>query len=115
MGNLDAKRDWGFAGVYVEAMWMMLQQDEGDDYVVATGETHTVERLVDVAFAHVGLDWHDYVRLDERFVRPAEVDLLIGDRSKAEEVLGWTPTVDFEGLVTMMVDSDLARLEPQRR
>ncbi len=110
MGNLDAKRDWGFAGDYVEAMWMMLQQSEGDDYVVATGETHTVERLVDVAFSHVGLDWHDHVTLDERFVRPAEVDLLIGDRTKAEEVLGWTPTVNFEELVRMMVDADLERL-----
>ena len=110
MGNLDAKRDWGFAGDYVEAMWMMLQQDEGDDYVVATGETHTVERLVELAFAHVGLDWHDYVTLDQRFVRPAEVDLLIGDPSKAEAKLGWTPTVGFEQLVQMMVDSDLERL-----
>ena len=110
MGNLDAKRDWGFAGDYVEAMWMMLQQDEGDDYVVATGETHTVERLVDVAFSHAGLDWHDYVTLDQRFVRPAEVDLLIGDRSKAEAKLGWVPTVGFEQLVQMMVDSDLERL-----
>ena len=110
MGNLDAKRDWGFAGDYVEAMWLMLQQDEGDDYVVATGETYTVERLVEVAFAHVDLDWHDYVTLDQRFVRPAEVDLLIGDRSKAEAKLGWTPTVGFEQLVQMMVDSDLGRL-----
>ena len=110
MGNLDAKRDWGFAGDYVEAMWLMLQQDEGDDYVVATGETYTVERLVEVAFSHVGLDWHDYVTLDQRFVRPAEVDLLIGDRSKAEAKLGWTPTVGFEQLVQMMVDSDLERL-----
>ena len=110
MGNLDAKRDWGFAGDYVEAMWMMLQQDEGDDYVVATGETHTVERLVELAFAHVGLDWHDYVTLDQRFVRPAEVDLLIGDRTKAEAKLGWVPTVGFEQLVQMMVDSDLERL-----
>ena len=109
MGNLDAKRDWGFAGDYVEAMYLMLQQDEGDDYVVATGETYTVERLVEVAFAHVDLDWHDYVTLDERFVRPAEVDLLIGDRSKAEAKLGWTPTVGFEQLVQMMVDSDLER------
>ena len=115
MGNLDAKRDWGFAGDYVEAMWMMLQQDEGDDYVVATGETHTVERLVEVAFSHVGLDWHDYVTLDERFVRPAEVDLLIGDRSKAEAKLGWTPTVGFEQLVQMMVDSDLERLDASSR
>ncbi len=110
MGNLDAKRDWGFAGDYVEAMWLMLQQDEGDDYVVATGETYTVEKLVEVAFAHVGLDWHDHVTLDQRFVRPAEVDLLIGDRAKAEAKLGWTPTVHFEQLVQMMVDADLARL-----
>jgi GDPmannose 4,6-dehydratase len=110
MGNLDAKRDWGFAGDYVEAMWMMLQQDEGDDYVVATGETHTVERLVDVAFSHAGLDWGEYVTLDERFVRPAEVDLLIGDRSKAEAQLGWKPAVGFEELVAMMVDADLERL-----
>lgn len=110
MGNLDAKRDWGFAGDYVEAMWMMLQQPEGDDYVVATGETHTVERLVDVAFSHVGLDWHDYVTLDERFVRPAEVDLLIGDYGKAEKVLGWSPAMAFEDLVRSMVDADVARL-----
>jgi GDPmannose 4,6-dehydratase len=114
MGNLDAKRDWGFAGDYVEAMWMMLQQPEGDDYVVATGETHTVERLVDVAFAHVGLDWREHVTLDERFVRPAEVDLLIGDPAKAHEVLGWSPKVGFEDLVTMMVDADMARLGRQR-
>ena len=110
MGNLDAKRDWGFAGDYVEAMWMMLQQAEGDDYVVATGETHTVERLVEVAFAHVGLNWRDHVTLDERFVRPAEVDLLIGDCTKARTELGWEPTVGFEQLVRMMVDADLARL-----
>jgi len=111
MGNLEAQRDWGFAGDYVEAMWMMLQQDEPDDYVIATGETHSVERLVDVAFSHVGLDWHDHVKLDERFVRPAEVDLLIGDRSKAETKLGWTPKVTFEELVKMMVDADLERLD----
>ncbi len=111
MGNLDAQRDWGFAGDYVEAMWMMLQQEDADDYVIATGETHSVERLVDVAFSHVGLDWHDHVVLDERFVRPAEVDLLIGDRSKAETKLGWTPSVSFEDLVHMMVDADLERLE----
>ena len=110
MGNLDAQRDWGFAGDYVDAMWRMLQQDDADDYVIATGETHSVERLVEVAFAHVGLDWHDHVVLDDRFVRPAEVDLLIGDRSKAEAKLGWTPTVSFEELVHMMVDADLARL-----
>jgi GDPmannose 4,6-dehydratase len=111
MGNLDAQRDWGFAGDYVDAMWRMLQQDDADDYVIATGETHSVERLVEVAFAHVGLDWHDHVVLDDRFVRPAEVDLLIGDRSKAEAELGWTPTVSFEELVHMMVDADLERLD----
>ena len=110
MGNLDAKRDWGFAGDYVEAMWMMLQQPEGDDYVVATGETHTVERLVEVAFSHVGLTWKDHVTLDERFVRPAEVDLLIGDPAKAKAKLGWEPKVGFEQLVQMMVDSDVAHL-----
>lgn len=110
LGNLDAKRDWGFAGDYVDAMWRMLQQDHGDDYVVATGETYSVERLVEVAFAHVGLDWRDHVVLDERFVRPAEVDLLIGDYSKARADLGWTPTVDFEQLIQMMVDADLERL-----
>ncbi len=111
MGNLEAQRDWGFAGDYVEAMWLMLQQDEPDDYVIATGETHSVERLVEIAFSHVGLDWHDHVVLDERFVRPAEVDLLIGDRSKAEAKLRWTPTVSFEELVRMMVDADLERLQ----
>jgi GDPmannose 4,6-dehydratase len=110
MGNLDAKRDWGFAGDYVEAMWLMLQQPEGDDYVVATGETHTVERLVEVAFSHVGLDWKDHVTLDERFVRPAEVDLLIGDPAKANAKLGWAPKVGFEELVQMMVDADMQRL-----
>jgi len=110
MGNLDAKRDWGFAGDYVEAMWRMLQQDEPDDYVVATGETHTVERLVEFAFSHVGLDWREHVRTDERFVRPAEVDLLVGDASKARERLGWTPTIAFEAMIAMMVDADIARL-----
>ena len=114
MGNLDAKRDWGFAGDYVEAMWLMLQQPEGDDYVVATGETHTVERLVEVAFSHVGLDWNDHVILDERFVRPAEVDLLIGDPAKARGTLGWEPKVGFEELIRMMVDADLARWESRR-
>ncbi len=110
MGNLDAKRDWGFAGDYVDAIWRMLQQPQGDDYVVATDETHTVERLVEVAFSHVGLNWKDHVKLDQRFVRPAEVDLLIGDYSKAKSVLGWTPTVGFEELIQMMVDADLERL-----
>ncbi len=109
LGNLDAKRDWGFAGDYVDAMWRMLQQDEPDDYVVATGETHTVERLVELAFNHVGLEWRDHVRTDPRFVRPAEVDLLIGDPAKARAKLGWAPKVSFEELVAMMVDADLAR------
>jgi GDPmannose 4,6-dehydratase len=118
MGNLDARRDWGFAGDYVRAMWAMLQQDEPDDYVIATGETHSVRELIEVAFGHVGLDWKKHVTLDQRFLRPAEVDLLIGDPGKAKQKLGWTPTVDFPGLVKMMVDADLARLakspEPAR-
>jgi GDPmannose 4,6-dehydratase len=109
LGNLDAKRDWGFAGDYVEAMWLMLQQDQADDYVIATGETHSIEQLLDAAFRHVGIeDWAPYVRQDPRFMRPAEVDLLIGDPSKAREKLGWEPKVDFQGLVSMMVESDLA-------
>lgn len=113
MGNLDAKRDWGYAGDYVDAMWRMLQQDQADDYVVATGETHSIRELLDVAFAHVGIDdWEERVVQDPRYMRPAEVDELIGDASKARRVLGWEPTVDFEGLVRMMVDSDL---ELQRR
>jgi GDPmannose 4,6-dehydratase len=107
MGNLDAKRDWGFAGDYVKAMWLMLQQDKADDYVIATGETHTVERLVEVAFSHVGLDWKEFVKLDERFIRPAEVDLLVGDPAKAIRQLGWKPEVSFEQMIKMMVDSDL--------
>lgn len=108
MGNLDAKRDWGFSGDYVEAMWLMLQQPKPDDYVIATGETHTVRELVEIAFSHVGLNWEDYVEIDPRFIRPAEVDLLIGDPSKAKKMLGWKPKVNFEGLVKMMVDSDMA-------
>lgn len=109
MGNLDAKRDWGFAGDYVEAMWRMLQQDAADDYVVATGETHSIHELLDVAFAHVGIeDWSGFVKQDPRFMRPAEVDLLIGDPSKARSVLGWEPKVSFEELVRMMVENDLA-------
>ena len=108
MGNLDSKRDWGFSGDYVEAMWLMLQQPKPDDYVIATGETHTVRELVEVAFSHVGLNWEDYVEIDPKFIRPAEVDLLIGDPSKAKKVLGWKPKVNFEGLVKMMVDSDMA-------
>ncbi|HYT74856.1 MAG TPA: GDP-mannose 4,6-dehydratase [Vicinamibacterales bacterium] len=109
LGNLDAHRDWGFAGDYVRAMWMMLQQDQADDFVVATGESHSVRQLVEVAFGHVGLDWQKYVQLDPKFLRPAEVDHLVGDSSKARKTLGWTPAVDFKGLVTMMVDADLAR------
>jgi GDPmannose 4,6-dehydratase len=109
MGNLDAKRDWGYAGDYVKAMWLMLQQDEPDDYVIATGETHTIEELVERAFAEVGIDdWKKYVRQDPKFFRPAEVDLLIGDATKAREKLGWTPEVDFPTLVKMMVTNDLA-------
>lgn len=109
LGNLDAKRDWGFAGDYVDAMWRMLQQPEGDDYVVATGETHSIEELLQVAFSVAGIEnWRDYVKQDPRFMRPAEVDLLIGDPKKAREKLDWTPTVGFEQLVEMMVNSDLA-------
>ena len=111
MGNLDAKRDWGFAGDYVKAMWLMLQQDQPDDYVISTGETHTVEELVEIAFSHVGLNWRDYVVIDQKFVRPAEVDLLLGDCTKAKEKLGWELEVGFKELVTMMVDSDLNRLK----
>jgi GDPmannose 4,6-dehydratase len=108
MGNLDARRDWGFAGDYVDAMWRMLQQDVADDYVVSTGETHTIRELLDVAFARVGIDdWGPYVFQDPAFMRPAEVDLLIGDASKAADKLGWKPTVGFADLVEMMVDSDL--------
>jgi GDPmannose 4,6-dehydratase len=110
LGNLDAQRDWGFAGDYVRAMWMMLQQDEPDDYVIATGKTHSVQRLCEVAFGVVGLDWHDYVAQDPRFMRPAEVDLLVGDASKAKERLGWEPKVSFEELIEMMVEADLKRL-----
>jgi GDPmannose 4,6-dehydratase len=110
LGNLDARRDWGFAGDYVEAMWLMLQQNEPDDYVIATGETHTVKRLVEVAFNHAGLPWEKYVKLDPKFLRPAEVDLLIGDPSKAQQKLGWKPKVSFEQMIQMMVDSDIERL-----
>ena len=114
LGNLEARRDWGFAGDYVDAMWRMLQQDEADDYVVATGETHSIRELLDAAFGHVGVtDWAHLVRTDPQFVRPAEVDLLVGDASKAHERLGWRPTVDFRGLVAMMVEHDLA--EQRRR
>jgi GDPmannose 4,6-dehydratase len=110
LGNLDAERDWGFAGDYVEAMWLMLQQDEPDDYVVATGETHSVRRFCEIAFGHVGLKWEDHVKTDEKFMRPAEVDLLIGDPAKAEKKLGWKRKCSFEDLVTMMVDADMKAL-----
>ena len=110
LGNLDSKRDWGFAGDYVEAMWLMLQQKEPGDFVIATGETHTVREFCEIAFSHVGLDYEQYVKVDPRFVRPAEVDLLLGDPAKARAELGWEPKVSFRGLVEMMVDSDLARL-----
>jgi GDPmannose 4,6-dehydratase len=110
LGNLDAQRDWGFSGDYVRAMWLMLQQSQPDDYVIATGESHSVRELVEVAFEHVKLEWKRYVRLDPKFLRPAEVDHLIGDSSKARNALGWRPEVDFPGLIRMMVDADLARL-----
>jgi GDPmannose 4,6-dehydratase len=115
LGNLDACRDWGFAGDYVRAMWMMLQQDAADDYVIATGVSHSVRQLVEGAFAHAGLDWQQYVRVDPAFLRPAEVDHLIGDASKANRMLGWTPAVNFDQLVAMMVDADLARLKTTNR
>jgi len=115
LGNLDARRDWGYAGDYVRAMWLMLQQDTPDDYVVGTGETHAVQELCEVAFAHVGLDYRDYVRQDPRFMRPAEVDLLISNPAKARARLGWQPEVSFQQLIEMMVDADLALLRHQQR
>jgi GDPmannose 4,6-dehydratase len=115
LGNLDAQRDWGFAGDYVEAMWLMLQQDIADDYVVSTEETHSVREFCEIAFGHAGLDWEQHVVIDEKFFRPAEVDLLIGDSTKARKVLGWKRKVGFEDLVTMMVDADLALLSGQLR
>ena len=111
LGNRDACRDWGFAGDYVRAMWLMLQQDQPDDYVIATGEAHSVQEFVEQAFAHVGLDWAKHVGIDPRYLRPAEVDHLIGDPAKARKKLGWQPTVDFKQLVTMMVDADIARIK----
>jgi GDPmannose 4,6-dehydratase len=115
LGNLDAHRDWGFAGDYVRAMWRMLQQDQPDDYVIATGQSHSVRQLVETAFGHAGLDWQKYVRIDQTLLRPAEVDHLIGDASKARRVLSWEPSVTFEQLVGMMVDADLARHREQHR
>ena len=110
LGNLDAKRDWGYAKDYVEAMWLMLQQDSPQDYVIATGKTHTVRRCVEIAFQRVGLDWEDHVKLDPAFLRPAEVDLLVGDPGKAKRDLGWEPQTSFEELITLMVDADLELL-----
>jgi GDPmannose 4,6-dehydratase len=115
LGNLDAQRDWGFAGDYVRAMWLMLQQDEPADFVVSTGETHSVREFCQLAFGHAGLAWEDYVTVDERFFRPAEVDLLVGEASKAHDVLGWKPEVSFPELVARMVDADLALVERERR
>jgi GDPmannose 4,6-dehydratase len=114
LGNLDAKRDWGFAADYVRAMWLMLQQDQPDDYVIAMGETHSVREFVELAFAHAGLNYKDYVVQDERFMRPAEVDLLVGDFSKAQAHLGWQPATSFEELVRLMVDADLKLVQSQR-
>ncbi len=113
LGNLEAQRDWGFAGDYVEAMWLMLQQDQPDNFVIGTGETHAVREFCEIAFSHVGLDYKEFIVQDERFYRPAEVDLLISDPAKARDRLKWEPTVSFKELVTMMVDSDMARLQKQ--
>jgi len=113
LGNLDAKRDWGYAGDYVRMMWMMLQQDEPDDYVICSGETHSVEELVQIAFDYAGLDWKKYIKIDQRFVRPAEVDLLIGDAAKAREKLGWEIRVTFEEMIRMMVDNDLKMVQEE--
>ncbi len=110
LGNLDAKRDWGYALDYVEAMWLMLQQDTPEDFVIATGETNTVRRCVEIAFDQAGIDWEPYVQIDDAFKRPAEVDLLVGDASKAERDLGWRPRTSFEQLIELMVDADLKLL-----
>jgi GDPmannose 4,6-dehydratase len=114
LGNLDAQRDWGFAGDFVESMWLMLQQDEPDDFVVATGEKRSVREFLELAFSRLDLNWHDYVHIDPRYFRPAEVDILQGDASKARRVLGWRPTIGFEELVAMMVDADLELAEQER-
>jgi GDPmannose 4,6-dehydratase len=115
LGNLESQRDWGFAGDYVEAMWLMLQQDEPGDYVVSTDETHSVRELCELAFGHVGLDWEEHVVIDEKFFRPAEVDLLVGDSSKARAALNWKPKMAFPELVQTMVDADLALLKGELR
>jgi GDPmannose 4,6-dehydratase len=113
LGNLDARRDWGFAGDYVQAMWLMLQQDQADDYVLATGETHSVREFCEAAFAHAELDWEQYVRFDARYERPSEVDVLQGDASKARAALGWEPKVGFAELVANMVDADVGALDDE--
>jgi GDPmannose 4,6-dehydratase len=115
LGNLDAQRDWGFAGDYVDAMWRMLQQDEPGDFVISTDETHSVREFCEIAFARVGLNWEDHVVIDERFFRPAEVDLLVGDATHARTVLGWEPKTPFRDLVNMMVDADLENVARQQR
>jgi GDPmannose 4,6-dehydratase len=115
LGNLDAKRDWGYAKDYVRAMWLMLQQEKPDDYVIATNETHSIKEFLDIAFTHVKLDWQDYVEFDKRYLRPAEVELLIGDSTKARKQLNWEPSVTFEQLVHLMVDADIKALELQER
>ena len=114
LGNLEARRDWGYAKEYVEAMWLMLQQDQPDDYVIATGETHSIREFLERAFGHVGLNWEKYVAIDERYFRPAEVDVLVGDATKARQKLGWTPRTTFAELVTLMVDADIALLKAHR-
>ena len=113
LGNLDARRDWGYAGDYVQAMWLMLQQDRPDDYVVGSGQTHSVRELCEIAFGYLGLDYRDHVKADPRFIRPTEVDLLVSDSAKAQQVLGWRPSVSFEQLVVMMVEADLKRLQAE--
>ena len=114
LGNLDAKRDWGFAGDYVEAMWLMLQQEKADDFVIATGETHSVREFLDEVFGHLGLDWHKYVEIDKRYLRPTEVDLLLGDAGKARKILKWKPKVTFKALAKMMTDADMQLAEHER-
>jgi GDPmannose 4,6-dehydratase len=111
MGNLDAQRDWGYAGDYIKAMWLMLQQDEPDDYVVGSGKTHSVRKLCEVAFSYLGLDWQDHVVVDPKFLRPADVDFLVADATKARTKLGWEPNVTFEELIQIMVDADLEALK----
>jgi GDPmannose 4,6-dehydratase len=115
LGNLEAQRDWGFAGDYVDAMWRMLQQDIPNDFVIATGETHSVREFCEVAFGHADLNWQDHVVIDERYFRPAEVDLLVGDATRAEEILGWLPRTSFHELVTMMVDADIENVQRLQR